>query len=80
MLKDSLRNATGLVREISAGYLIFLTLVFFSYPAFGLRSPIMMLASFGPILVGVMIYYIAKAYRKREGFDLNMTFANIPPE
>lgn len=66
--------------SISAGYLIFLTLLFFSYPAFGLHSPIMMLASFGPILLGGMIYCVAKAYRKRQGFDLDMTFVNIPPE
>ncbi len=65
---------------IAAAYLIFLTITFFSYPAFGLGSPLMMVASFGPIVIGVLIYYLAKAYRKRQGIDLSLTFASIPPE
>lgn len=70
-------SLTGL---IAAVYLIFLTIVFFYYPPFGLGSPIMILASFGPIVIGVLLYYAARAYRSMQGIDLNQTFANIPPE
>jgi amino acid transporter len=65
---------------IAASYLIFLTITFFSYPAFGLDSPLMVVASFGPIFIGVVVYYFAKAYRKAQGIDLSLVFASIPPE
>ena len=65
---------------IAASYLIFLTITFFSYPAFGLGSPIMVVASFGPIFIGIAIYYLAKAYRKKQGIDLGLAFVSIPPE
>ncbi len=70
-------SLTGL---IAAVYLIFLTTVFFYYPPFGLGTPIMIFASFGPIVIGVLLYYAARAYRSRQGIDLNQIFANIPPE
>ena len=65
---------------VAAAYLIFLTVTFFSYPAFGLGSPLMMAASFGPIFLGVAVYYFAKAYRRRQGVDLSLGFGSIPPE
>lgn len=65
---------------VSAAYLICLAAIFFSNPAFGLNNPLMITASFGPIIVGIVIYYLVKAYRKRQGFDLGLTFSRIPPE
>jgi amino acid transporter len=65
---------------IAASYMIFLTITFFSYPAFGLGSPMMIVASFGPIFMGVVVYHLAKAYRKAQGIDLGLIFASIPPE
>lgn len=65
---------------VSASYLIFLTITFFSYPQFGLTNPLMVTASFGPIVLGILIYYLVKAYRKKQGFDLNMVLATVPPE
>jgi amino acid transporter len=65
---------------IAAVYLIFLTITFFSYSAFGLGSPLMVVACFGPILIGIAIYYLAKEYRKRQGIDLSLVFGSIPPE
>jgi amino acid transporter len=70
-------SVTGFV---SAAYLIFLTITFFSYPAFGLANPLMLVVSFGPIVIGVVIYYLVKAFRKKQGFDLSLAFAAIPPE
>lgn len=36
--------------------------------------------SVGIALSGIVLYYIAKAYRKRQGIDLTMVFNDIPPE
>lgn len=72
--------ALGVTGAISAFYLVLLTVVFFSYPAFGLATPLMILASFGPIGVGVVIYFLVKAYRKKQGLDLSLVFSAIPPE
>jgi amino acid transporter len=77
ILKIPLITITGLV---SALYLIFLTVTFFSYPPFGLANPFMVIATFAPIAVGVGIFYLVKAYRKSQGFDLRLVFSNIPPE
>jgi amino acid transporter len=65
---------------LSALYLVFLTFTFFSYPAFGLANPLMIVASFGPIFIGVAIYFIVKEYRRRQGLDLSLAFTAIPPE
>jgi amino acid transporter len=65
---------------VSATYLIFLTLTFFSTPSFGLANPLMIAACFGPIVVGGAIYYLVKAYRRKQGFDLTLASAAIPPE
>jgi amino acid transporter len=65
---------------IAAAYLIFLTITFFSYSAFGLGSPLMVIACFGPIFMGIVIYYLAKKYRKAQGIDLSLVFTSIPPE
>jgi amino acid transporter len=72
-----LLSVTGVV---SALYLIFLTVTFFSFPQFGLANPLMVTASFGPIMLGILIYYLVRAYRKKQGFDLSMVFAAVPPE
>jgi amino acid transporter len=70
-------SVTGVV---SALYLIFLTAIFFSIPQFGLANSLMVTASFGPIMLGILIYYFVGAYRKKQGFDLSMVFAAVPPE
>ena len=36
--------------------------------------------SAGIALSGIVLYYIAKAYRKRQGIDLTLVFNDIPPE
>lgn len=65
---------------VSAAYLIFLAVIFFSNPAFGLNNPLMIAASFGPIIVGMVIYYLVKAYRKKQGIDIGLAFSTTPPE
>jgi APA family basic amino acid/polyamine antiporter len=34
----------------------------------------------GPMIAGVLIYAIAKAYRKSHGIDIDLAFREIPPE
>jgi len=34
----------------------------------------------GPMIAGVLIYVIAKAYRKSHGIDIDLAFREIPPE
>jgi amino acid transporter len=34
----------------------------------------------GPMIAGVLIYFIAKAYRKSQGIDMDLAFREIPPE
>jgi len=34
----------------------------------------------GPMIAGVLIYFIAKAYRKSKGIDIDLIFKEIPPE
>jgi len=35
---------------------------------------------FGALIGGVVIYFVAYAYRKSQGLDLKMIFSAIPPE
>jgi APA family basic amino acid/polyamine antiporter len=34
----------------------------------------------GPMIAGVLIYFIARAYRKSQGIDIDLAFREIPPE
>ena len=34
----------------------------------------------GYMIVGIALYYVAKAYRKRQGLDISAAFREIPPE
>jgi amino acid transporter len=34
----------------------------------------------GPMIAGVLIYFIARAYRKSKGIDISLIFKEIPPE
>jgi APA family basic amino acid/polyamine antiporter len=40
----------------------------------------MFVGVFGAMIVGIVIYYVAYAYRKAQGLDLKMVFSQIPPE
>jgi hypothetical protein len=31
-------------------------------------------------ILGILLYYLAKAYRKRQGIDIEAAFREIPPE
>lgn len=66
---------------VTAGYILFLVFVFFSYPGFGLRTPILAFLAFGINVIGIAIYFVAREYRrKREGIDIDNVFQEMPPE
>jgi uncharacterized membrane protein YeiB len=64
--------------------LILFTLILysgFSLPAFsGPVGPIAIAFVLGIYLTGVVIYFIAAAFRRRQGVDLNLLYGEIPPE
>ncbi|MGO9643150.1 MAG: hypothetical protein ACLPY5_00225, partial [Candidatus Bathyarchaeia archaeon] len=43
-------------------------------------APVSYPLSAGIAAIGLVAYYVAKAYRKRQGIDLSMVFSVIPPE
>ena len=61
---------------------IYMLYACFSNPIIG--GPIsyesMFIGVFGAMIAGIVIYYIAYAYRKSQGLNLNMVFSQIPPE
>ena len=66
---------------VTAGYIIFLLIVFFSYGNFGLQSPLLGFLALGLNLVGIAIYFLSREFRRRrEGIDIGMAFSEIPPE
>ena len=36
--------------------------------------------TFGIFIISILIYYAARAWRLREGIDINIAFKEIPPE
>ncbi len=43
-------------------------------------APVSYPISVGIAVIGLAVYYVAKAYRKRQGIDLSLVFSKIPPE
>jgi len=51
------------------------------YAAFGIANrQKFILVTIGVIIVGVVYYGIVRAYKAREGVDISLAYAEIPPE
>jgi hypothetical protein len=91
---DLYQNASAAVRRSIGGfplitivgtitmlYLLWMIIASFLYPAVGGRigpTTLMTLAAF--FLSGIVVFYIARAYRlRKEGIDINWTFKSVPP-
>lgn len=62
-------------------YNTWLFYVFMTEPILGVAfDPVTLGAFFGVILLGLVIFYISKWYRKKEGLPLDLTFKELPPE
>ena len=60
---------------------VFLLILLGKYRQFGIPSfSHAVLYAIGVIIVGVVLYYVAKAIRAREGISLDLNFQEIPPE
>lgn len=69
----SLIGAIGL-----AASLLYMGL-YLTNPVFGANSNTSLIAIGLSIASGIAIYFIAKAYRKREGIDISLLFKEVPP-
>ncbi len=70
-----------IVGAITMGYLLWMIIASFMFPAVGGRigsGTLLTLAGF--IISGLVVFYVARAYRMRsEGIDIRWTFQSIPP-
>ena len=56
-------------------------LIALTTPYFGLSTkPVPMVEAFVVPILAIIYYWVMSAYRKREGFDLSVSFKAIPPE
>ena len=76
----------GKVPAISIiGTLAFLTTAFVTYLFLiddiqGANTPLNLSVVFGTFIFALIIYYAMRAYRKRQGIDIDLAFKEIPPE
>ncbi len=67
----------------SIGWLLFLGVgayYYLSEPGLAANNPLMLVMSATIFVVAFPIYYLVKWYRKRQGFDITLAYAEIPPE
>lgn len=65
---------------IGIGFLLSEFYYWWTVPSLGMASPTAVMYVVGVYIVLAAYYFIARAYRKSQGVDLDMTFAQIPPE
>jgi APA family basic amino acid/polyamine antiporter len=70
-----------IVGAITMAYLLWMIVASFLYPAVGGLIGIASLGILaGLIISGIVVFYIARAYRmSKEGIDINWTFQSVPP-
>lgn len=62
------------------GYMSLMVYYFFTDPLIGAGSPIAAGVSVGVLALGLLIYYGMRAYRSRQGIDVDRAFDEIPVE
>jgi len=74
----------GVIATIFIGLLLY---GFFSNPGFLIYNPSSLALSligygvaFSMFIVGFVVYYVSRSYRKSQGIDLNLALGEIPPE
>ena len=70
-----------IVGSITLAFLLWLIVASFLYPAVGGGiSLVKLVILFGLLISGLIVYYVARAYRmSKEGIDINWTFQSVPP-
>lgn len=69
-------SITGLLAALFLGWV---SVIFAVNPAYGANNVPSLLSVGGFYLIGLVIYYVAKAYRAKQGLDLSLAFKQIPP-
>jgi len=64
---------------VQSAYMLFMVYEYVSWPQFGISAPLPLFLNFGMILVGFLLYWIIRAVRRRQGIDIDLAFAEIPP-
>ena len=71
----------SLVGCVTFGYLLWMVYASWAYPAVGgYITPAVVELFASVVIAGVVIFYVAKALRAKEGLDLKYIYSNIPPE
>jgi APA family basic amino acid/polyamine antiporter len=65
---------------LAAFIMFFVTIVFLQLPFLGPANPVAFAFFIGLYITGLVVYYISKAVRKRQGIDLSRVFLEVPPE
>jgi amino acid transporter len=65
---------------LTFGYMTLMVYFFFTDPLIGAGSPTAAAVAVGVLVVGLLIYYGMRAYRKRQGIDIDRAFEEIPVE
>jgi amino acid transporter len=66
----------GFLGAIWLSYFIFLYL---TIPELGMASPFSMLFMAALFIAGFIMYFVVRAYRKRQGIDIDLAYKEIPP-
>lgn len=70
-----------LIGIITFAYLLWMIYASYAYPAVGGYITSATVETFlSVVIAGIVIYYVAKYYRKRSGLDLALVYKSIPPE
>jgi len=64
---------------IEVCFMLFIAGIFIAYPGFGISTPFAIFLNFGLIVVGFLLYWVIRYIRRRQGVDIDLAFAEIPP-
>jgi len=68
-----------LVGAIEVGFMTFMVYTYVAWPQFGISAPLPLFLNFGMIAVGFILYWVIRYIRRRQGVDIDLAFAEIPP-
>jgi hypothetical protein len=70
-----------LIGSITFGYLLWMIYASYAYPAVGGYITPYTIATFLSVaILGVVVYFVSKWYRAKQGIDLSVIYSEIPPE
>lgn len=69
-------SLAGLLAAIFLGWI---SIMYAIYPLYAANNLPSLLGVGGFYVVGLVIYFVAKAYRARQGLDISLAFSEIPP-